>query len=383
MQKTSGKKRKEKWSEFQDLTLSSLVSQFGAKEWSAITSEYNAKFPYEQKSKKQCRARWQIISQESAKEPWTDKEEFFLLLAHSKQKNHWANIAESLKGRNNGSTKNRFYSIFRRVKNQIVKSNFDYSSKLELLQVLYIISVIEYYFEHPLDINAPKRRRGIDFAYTLISNLTTGQIKEFKEKLLEKSKHEGTLEELFKEIENSYKTTESVDGSDKNNVPTKPNLHHQTKPIVFPDNMLQNAKQINNCEFLSSAKENFPEISPLFEHMEPDKTPIFSPTSLSAGPAAAAAAARMAGCFKSPSCFSKFSGDFSNITKNFLHVQQPKIHEFLSNPPRIQPTKPFPLCPIPIRGVFNFHEPLRRYEQNRIPQYNKAFLDDIPKINKH
>lgn len=150
-------KIKDKWTEDLDNALCNIVEHLGTHDWASVAMKINSQYPNAQKSSKQCRSRWQDhLSAENAKEPWSEKEEFLMILAHKHQKNHWANIAESLKGRNNNSIKNRFYSIFRRIKNKLIKNDHGFSSKLELLEMLYILSVIDYYLETPLDINAPK-----------------------------------------------------------------------------------------------------------------------------------------------------------------------------------------------------------------------------------
>lgn len=376
MLKSSTKKRKEKWSDDKDMALSNIVLQFGSNDWTNVAMQFNLKFPEEHKTKKQCRARWKNISQANAKEPWSEKEEFFLLMAHNQYKNHWAKIAETLKGRNNGSTKNRFYSIFRRIKNKVLKRSYDYSSKFELLEILYIISVIEYYFDNPLDKNAPKRRRGIDYAYTLIYNLTPNMLQEYKAKILEKSKQEENMEDLFKELESSFKQPEPTVFIEKvNNQEKEPVVPMITNPIELPDNLLQNGKMLDYCDFLSPAKDNFSGVCSIFDFIECPQQPVFSPTCLSAGPAAAAAKARKAPCFKSPSYFNDFAGDFSNFTKDFLYPQN-----FRSYSPRNHIGKHSVLSSIPVKKANVFHELYRKHSECNPAK--RVVLDDISHVNK-
>ena len=92
---------------------------------------------------------------------------------------------------------------------------------------------------------------------------------------------------------------------------------------------------IEDEDFLKNSsfyKENALESSPLFEPDQPNEQFIFSPTALSAGPAAAAAGAARAACFgNSAGGFT----DASNAAKSFL--EEPRSEQVLSVQPKSRP----------------------------------------------
>lgn len=359
-------KIKDKWTEEQDNALCNIVKLYGTHEWATVAEQINCKFLNAPKTSKQCRSRWQDhLSAENAKEPWSEKEEFLMILAHKQHKNHWAVIAESLKGRNNNSIKNRFYSIFRRVKNKIMKNDHSYTSKLELLEMLYIISVIDFYLENPLDNNAPKRKRGIDYAYSLVANLNTTITREFREKLTDKAKYEQTMEKLFVELELSYKVPSQNAILAQEDVKTRANSIEISEGLPKPEQhvtesaskiLRHNVNMFQSNGFLEErilAGNDFQETSLLFEQIDANPYPPISPTELSAGPAAAAAAACKAACFHTPLYSLQGISDFTNTANKFkVPYQQASMFR----------------CPSPIKGFKQSNgQPLFRLQQYNLP----------------
>jgi hypothetical protein len=227
-----------------------------------------------------------------------------------------------------------------------MKNDHSFSTKLELLEILYIISVIDFYLDHPLDNNAPKRKRGIDYAYSLVSNLSTGMTREFREKLLEKAKYEGSMDDLFIELEMGYKVPNQIPMSDINNN-GKEEIKQEVKkmkkcepfaehidPTHIPQNNLYPANAFIEQKMITIPNDLRID-TPLFDHPEISPYPMFSPTSLSAGPAAAAARASKAACFMSPYSFAQNFSDFTNATMRYKENLQPELSGFSLKPSHI------------------------------------------------
>jgi len=198
------KEKRAEWTPEQDLYMISVITAHGPQNWSNISDIMNAKFVYDKKSSKQCRERWyNKLDPAICHSPWTKQEEALLVLAHMKYKNRWCDIAETLKGRHNNMIKNRFYSIFRKVKNKVRNNDFTYRTKLELYETYYMITVIEEYLTTPLPEDEFKRKRGRDFMYTLIKDVDKKLLDDYKETLFKRCPLKSSLEESLKTIANS------------------------------------------------------------------------------------------------------------------------------------------------------------------------------------
>ena len=125
-----------------------------------------------------------------------------MLIAHQRHQNKWSDVAQDLKGRSNNTIKNRFYSIFRKVKNKIKRRDLTYGSKLELLEMFYMISLMERYFTHPQPITEQKGKRGKDFIYSLLRSLRLEDVINYKTDLQKMGGKETSLEELWLELAN-------------------------------------------------------------------------------------------------------------------------------------------------------------------------------------
>lgn len=201
MEMEEEKEERAVWNAEHDICLTSIVTTYGSQNWTAIAESMNVQFPDYRKSGKQCRERWYNKLDPNIKHaPWTKQEEAALILHHMRLKNRWADISGKFNGRTNNMVKNRFYSIFRKVKNKTKNFDFAYNSRLELIEMYYMISVMEDYAANPLSPEEPKRKRGKDFMYTLIEDLDMSQLAAYKQALQRrcplKQPIEGQLEEL-------------------------------------------------------------------------------------------------------------------------------------------------------------------------------------------
>eukprot|EP00826_Nyctotherus_ovalis_P048691 TRINITY_DN5760_c0_g1_i3.p1 TRINITY_DN5760_c0_g1~~TRINITY_DN5760_c0_g1_i3.p1 ORF type:complete len:250 (+),score=71.07 TRINITY_DN5760_c0_g1_i3:237-986(+) len=123
-----------------------------------------------------------------------------MLMAHKKHKNKWLKIAKDFKGRSSNSIKNRFYSIFRGIKSKIKRMDLLYTSKLELFEGFYIISLIESYFERQVPAKGKKGRREEDFIFSLLKGLDRSEVKAYRTELSKHGIHDITLEEIQREV---------------------------------------------------------------------------------------------------------------------------------------------------------------------------------------
>lgn len=317
MERSPLEELKSLWTQEQDLKLQDLVEGYGTKDWVKISETLNATFPQNPKSVQQCYCRWEELLEESAKKAWTEEDELSMIVAHKKYKNRWADISESLKGRSNNTIKNKFYSVFRKIRGKIAKSDCTYTSKLELLEIHYITSLIEHYLAHPILVPKLKGKRGKDFIYSLINNLNEKMVADYKRKIQAIASSQGTMEELFAELSAGLKNDRTPS---KNTQQVKQRI--RTTPGVNSIRALKRSKIY--CEPVDDKlfqRESGADNSPLFNGQI---TPplLFSPGTLSAGPAAAAASAARAPCFNNG--FSEFSGmakSFGEMTDGYCCKQ--------------------------------------------------------------
>lgn len=284
-----------KWTKEQDSFIQSMVETYGTSDWNVVADNVNKKFPDSFRSSRQCRLRWQKhIHPLLIKHPWSDREEAELLLAHHKFKNRWSDVSSSLHGRSNNSIKNRFYTIFRKVKNKIKKSDYSYTSKSDLLQTHYILSVMIDYLSTSTGPESLAQKAGKDFTCKLLQHISLEMLTTYAAEFQKKTASCGTMQELFEQL--------LADSE-----PAK---------LVLPEESLEETKKQENAGAVDSEQLIPMETeSPLkstviickdpspFENMmlgPPSATGMqkYSPCILSAGPAAAAAAAAKAPCFQ-------------------------------------------------------------------------------------
>lgn len=192
---------KVKWTKAQDLFIKDMIETCGIKDWNAISNTFNKKFPTSLRSAKQCSLRWQkYIHPVLGSDPWSDKEEAELLSAHHKYKNSWSDISSALVGRSSNSVKTHFYTIFKRVISKIKKNDYSYTSNLELLQIHYILSIMQNCLPKVVDIKCITRGASTKITYKLLQSISPETITSYSNKFQELTVSCGSIQELFESI---------------------------------------------------------------------------------------------------------------------------------------------------------------------------------------
>ncbi len=326
--------QKAEWGPEQDTLLRDLVATHGTKDWAHVVDAFNVSLPRGHKTAKQCAARWEDLQDgDSSKKAWSEQDELGMLVAHKQHKNRWADVSEALKGRSNNTIKNKFYSVFRKIRGKILKSDCSYVSKLELLEIHYIISLIEQYLAHPALTPKTKGKRGKDFIYSLIHSLNDKMVADYKAKITELTKSEGTMEELFVKLTTQLQMpldqpaepvaspsvsplpvpvpvpAATVDQPVRPAMPIEIHKDEFAEPIC-PSKAMCDPVKLDEDKIAPFQHEPVQDISPLFGNMPPFSPSIlFSPTTLSVGPAAVAAT--------KGACFGTDFSEMSTVMRGF------------------------------------------------------------------
>jgi len=258
----SPKEERVKWTSDQDTSLASLAITYGAKNWNAIASCMNEKYPLNRKTSKQCRERWHYcLDLKINHKPWSKCEEAELIMAHMEYGNRWCDIATRFKGRHNNMIKNRFYSILRKVKNKIRTNDFSSQDQLELIEIHYMTSVMINYVKNPAPPEDFKRKRGRDFMYTLVNDITLTLLEKYTHDLLTFSPLDGSLRNLLKKIIEIEKSQGKTKGSsDSSSSPSKTPLAAQTislDSLMTLDRILEFCWQDKKKSFLLPEPSTF------------------------------------------------------------------------------------------------------------------------------
>ena len=128
-----------------------------------------------------------------------------MLIVYKKYQNKWARIAQEFTKKSGNGIKNKFYSIFRRIKNKIVKNDFSFSNKLSLFETSYIIDLITNHYKNVASFPKKTGKRGKDYIYTLLQNIDMAKVTAYKERLEVLHKGKVILDELSIENENERK----------------------------------------------------------------------------------------------------------------------------------------------------------------------------------
>lgn len=189
------------WTKEEDIKLKQAVFNHGTSDWSVIASIHGSMYPNKSRSSENCKERWYgYLDPGLTKQPWTDVEEFEMLLAHRKYQNKWSYVAKEIKGRSNNTIKNKFYTIFRKVKIKIKKSDYNFVSKLEILEIKYIIELMHIYIEHPVDLPDTPGKRGKDYIYSLMQDLTKEDIDKYNSEFERLCCNQVNLRNLWNEL---------------------------------------------------------------------------------------------------------------------------------------------------------------------------------------
>lgn len=308
--------KKDYWTAEYDNYLKTLVTFHGTDNWNFIATCFNSAFTLTPKAPQDCCMRWfNNLEPSELKKPWTEQEELRMLAVHQKYQNKWSNMAQELVGRSNNSIKNRFYSIFRKVKNKVLKQDLSHESKFELLETLYMIYLMELYFGSSQPIPKQTGKRGKDFIFSLLKGLHPEIIIRYKTELQKSGGAETSLDSLWLELMGEPFTVHSEilkASQSKNNT----NIFSYITDTPSCDRslrMLPPPQFVRKTNLLSPDEKNFIHFQ-VFQNKEPYSAGIsrYSPMELSAGFVQSAPTAV------------RFEG-FSDFTEKNYRVFQPPI----------------------------------------------------------
>lgn len=305
-----------KWTKEHDSFIQSMVETYGTRDWNVVADNVNRKFPSANRSAKECRLRWQRrIHPSLARHHWSEYEEVQLLLAHKEYKNSWSEISKALPGKTSNSIKNRFYTIFRKVKNKIKKEDYSYDSQCEILQIHYMVEVMEEYMKILSLPDSGNDKAGKDFLYKLVQQINPQNLVNYAQTFRKVTAAHGTVQELFQKqlAENGCsEPAQIVMPEDVREEVKQPQSEGQSATDMPTD-----AAPMETMKLESPWKMK--DCTPIENMMLGSSSGVFmpkdSPCILSAGPAAAAA-------FKAP-CFQQDPDDvgFSEFTDGGFYVQ--------------------------------------------------------------
>lgn len=234
------------WSKDKECYMKSLITAHGVGNWRLVTESMNRGFPEKPTTEVECKEHWyNNLDPSLTKKQWSDKEEFEMLQAHRKCQNKWTEVAKILNARSNNTIKNRFYSIFRKVKNKIKRSEVFYNSKLELLEIHYMISLMKFYLSHPETAGERKGKRGKDFIYSLLRNLKINEIERYLNEFTVKFGKVDKIEDLWDELARELLTEQKkIDNPEKK----------QSTDLTLPQ---PNLPQQNQESALTPEEKNF------------------------------------------------------------------------------------------------------------------------------
>ena len=118
---SSTKASKKNWSNEEDLLLSKIVSERGARNWSSVSKEINSLWHNSKPVRigKQCRERWfNHLNPELLKGQWSEEEDKYIIRKQLDIGNKWSEIAKYLQGRTENQVKNRWKSLKKKEEKQ-------------------------------------------------------------------------------------------------------------------------------------------------------------------------------------------------------------------------------------------------------------------------
>ena len=190
------------WAPEHEEYLNSLVATCGPDDWITIATYMNSHFLGMYLTADQCKQKWLINAQnqEESTNRWSEANEAMLIFYHMKYKNKWVDICNKMKSSDTNLIKNHFYSVFRKVRRKIKHGDMSYGSELELLEIYYIISLMEESMAKPLPVGKPKPKRGKDFIYTLMSDINPASISVYKAEFIEKNPLKDSIGSLLNKV---------------------------------------------------------------------------------------------------------------------------------------------------------------------------------------
>lgn len=189
------------WGSEEDKFLKTLLTIGELHDWSQVTFLMGIRFPEKTWSTAECKERWNgIVNAPDSKKSWSMSDELEVLVVHKLCGNNWSAASELLQGRSNNSIKNRFYSIFRKIVSKVKRMETKYSCQIELLEILYILSLMKHHISNPSSFIIKKGRRGKDFIYNLMKNIYTENIEKFESALNKLAGEELSLERVWTEV---------------------------------------------------------------------------------------------------------------------------------------------------------------------------------------
>lgn len=186
------------WRKEHEDHLLTLASGSEKKNWKTIAAEMNDKFTAVSLQPRDCYRQWKVLTGE--REPWNDRDRYMLLVAHQRYKNRWAEVALMIHKQSRNLVKNKFYTLFRKVRNRIICFDFHMSSSLDLLETMYIVFLIEEYCK----VMISKQMKEKNYAYKLVQKTDKAKLAKYKIMLKEQYEGKAEMEELFKECEALY-----------------------------------------------------------------------------------------------------------------------------------------------------------------------------------
>ncbi len=220
------------WTKDHDVYLRSLVEMYGDSDWHIVAECMNNKFKECFRTGKDCRNHWKsYLDTTGPKQSWNDRERYLLLVAHQKYKNRWSEVARMLRKQSSNLIKNRFYTLFRKIRNRIKNNDLITTSPLDLLEIYYVLTLIEQYHA-TLPEKTTVEYAEKNYAHKLVQQIDKDKVADYKAKVLELHKGEGTMAELFEKYATVYitKQPETVE----ENIITK--SVPECKEIDFADN---------------------------------------------------------------------------------------------------------------------------------------------------
>lgn len=189
------------WSSDEDKFLKTLLTLGELNDWSQVTFLMSMQFPDKKWSTAECKERWNdIVNVPDSKKSWSMSDELEVLVVHKLCGNNWSAASELLQGRSNNSIKNRFYSIFRKIVSKVKRMETKYSCQIELLEILYILSLMKHHISNPSPFIIKKGRRGKDFIYNLMKNIYTENIEKFESLLNKLAGKSLSLDQIWTEV---------------------------------------------------------------------------------------------------------------------------------------------------------------------------------------